>query len=515
MVVVGKIDATVSLPPLITNLEMPEFTFFHAIQCGLFFGIGFLASTWLNLSGVKKSDDESPEPAPANEQDEEDTDLSDMLQCAVENVQSLADGMRIDVHEHSQSVERINNDLTAISGVDGVARVIAHLIDANRHLDTRLNVAESRLLEQSQQLRSHRVEARTDALTGLPNRRVFDEGLQRLFDNRQRLQEPASLIMIDIDHFKEVNDRYGHPVGDACLQSVGEMIRETVLPLGGIAVRYGGEEFAVLFPQTEIFDAKIAAQRINHRIEKLTVEFEQTKLSVTVSLGVAELFRDDSPKDWLGRADRALYDAKRRGRNRACWHDCHGSHEISKGTDPSLVVNEGEVASPRQEFLRDIDRRLAMFLRVHQPLGLFVVNIDPIDQRVAITQSDFKEIESGVHQAIKGLLREMDHVCKLSKMQFGTLLPNTTEAAAAMVAQRARDAISQLQFETPNGVVQVTVTCGVTEASEGDSAKDLMARAEHCMKQGSELGGNLIVCSQDRCEDMPPEQESTTSVIAK
>lgn len=505
------------MPPLIANLEMPEFTLFHAIQCGLFFGIGFLASTWLNLSGGQKSDEDIPETTLADEPSktsEQDADLAEMLHSVVENVQSLADGMRTDVHKHSQSVERINNDLSEISGVEGVARVIAHLIEANRHLDTRLNVAENRLLEQSHQLRSHRVEARTDALTGLPNRRVFDEGLQRLFDNRQRLQEPGSLIMIDIDHFKEFNDRYGHPVGDACLQAVGEVIRQTVQPLGGIAVRYGGEEFAVLFPQTEIFDAKVAAQRINYKIEKLQVKLEQTKLAVTVSLGVAELFRDDTPKDWLGRADRALYDAKRRGRNRACWHDCHGCHEIPKGADPAWEAEEAGASSPRQEFLRDVDRRLAMFQRKQQPLGMFVVNIDPIDQRVAITQGDFKQIESGVHLAIKGLLRDMDHVCKLSKMQFGALLPGTDGTAAALVAERARKTIGQLQFETPNGVVQVTVTCGVTEAREGDNSKGLVSRAELCVKQGTEQGGNVIVRSQDKCDQATAEQESTTPVIA-
>ncbi|PQO31611.1 GGDEF domain-containing protein [Blastopirellula marina] len=500
---------------------MPEFTLIHALQCGLFFGIGFLASAWLNLStGLKSGANvlEQETKIEPSENDDDASELADMVQSVVENVQTLADGMRTDVHEHSQSVERINDDLTTISGVadvEGVARVIAHLIEANRHLDTRLNVAETRLMEQSHQLRSHRVEARTDALTGLPNRRVFDEGLQRLFDNRQRLQEPASLIMIDIDHFKEFNDRRGHQAGDACLRAVGEVIRQAVQPLGGVVVRYGGEEFAVLFPNTEIFDAKIAAQRINHKIEKMLLEFEKAKLSVTVSLGVAELFHDATPADWLSRADRALYDAKRRGRNRACWHDCYGCHEVPKGADKSCGENEPEVSSARDEFLRDIDRRLAMFHRQQEPIGLFIVRIDPIDEQVAIGQEDFHAIESGIYLATKGLLRDMDHVCRLSKMQFGALLPTADEAATAVVAQRTCEAVNQLKFETSNGVVQVTVTCGVAEAMEGDDAKRFMARAESCVERGSDQGGNVVLCACDDFVSLVPEQDSTTPVIAE
>lgn len=504
---------------------MPEFTLFHAIQCGLFFGIGFLASAWLNLPiGRKKSVVESDqhavdEPAPDSCASSE---LEDMVQCVVESVQTLADGMRTDVQEHSQSVERINNDLTTISGVadvEGVARVIAHLIEANRHLDTRLSVAEARLLEQSQQLRSHRVEARTDALTGLPNRRVFDEELKRLFDHRRRLKDPACLIMIDIDHFKEFNDRRGHQAGDACLRSVGEVIWQTVQPLGGIVVRYGGEEFAVLFPKTEIFDAKIAAQRINHKIEKLAVPYEETTLEVTVSLGVAELFHDATPEDWLSRADRALYDAKRRGRNRACWHDSHGCHEIPKGNEESSVTSEEHdvpvAMSGREEFLRDVDRRLAMFHRKQNPLGIFIVNIDPLDENVMVGPNDFKAIEEGVHEELKIVLREMDHVCKLSKMQYGALLPTAGEVETAAVAERARNSISQLQFETPEGVVRITVTCGVAEAMDGDSGKKLVSRAEACVRLGGEIGGNVVIRSDKDGAMSEAEQETASPVIAK
>ncbi|WP_158264909.1 GGDEF domain-containing protein [Blastopirellula marina] len=502
---------------------MPEFTLFHLLQCCLFFGIGFLASLWFQLPrGIKRklveedaTTHDAPPPAPG-----EPPELEETINCVVDRVQGLADGMLTDVHQHSESVAQINSDLVTISSmadVEGVARVISRLMEANRHLDSRLNVAEAKLLEQSQQLRSHRVEARTDALTGLPNRRVFDEELQRLFDERRIFKKPASLIMIDIDHFKDFNDRYGHQAGDTCLKAVGGVIREAVQPMGGIVVRYGGEEFAILFPNTEIFEAKIAAQRVNYKIDRMSVDCGKASHSVTASLGVAELFQDIKPEDWLGRADRALYDAKRRGRNRACWNDSHGCHEIAKDLYVTLCDPAEEDAATslvrREEFLRDVDRRLAMFHRKKQPIGMIMASIDPIDPAVQ-DEVDPREIEDAVQAALQDVLRDMDHVCLLAENQFGALLPTASVVEAALVADRAREGVSQLRFETSQGVAHATLTCGVTEAKEGDDAFRLVARAESCLRHVGKAGGNAVYMVREECEWETPQRLGGDAVIA-
>lgn len=450
------------------------------------------------------------------------------LREVMSQVESLAAGMRTEVHQHSHTVEEINDDLLAISGdPEGVTRVIARLMEANRQLDSRLNEAENRLQEQSQMLRSQRVEARTDALTGLPNRRVFDEEIQRLFDEHRTSKRPSALIMIDIDHFKNFNDQYGHQAGDACLREVGKVIRSTVRGIGGIVARYGGEEFSVLLPGTQLFDAKVASQRLNRAIEALMIEFEETTLKVTASLGVATISQDASPAAWLGRADRALYAAKSGGRNCAYWHDgkrCQKvkdkKPETSVPTDVKAAKNSATepkgpaVTSGRDEFVRDISRRLALFRRKRQPLALILVCIDPVDGMPAEDHASFGEIQKTVSQILGVALREMDHVSHLAPNQFGGLLPTASGEDAANVAERARKTAAALKLKANGGEVAFTISCGVTEALEGDEADHLLFRAEACLTRAREKGGDAVYLVRHECEWESPKRITAEKTIA-
>ncbi|WP_438970192.1 diguanylate cyclase domain-containing protein [Methylophaga sp.] len=162
--------------------------------------------------------------------------------------------------------------------------------------------------------------ASQDALTGLANRRSFDEHLASMWQVLKKQKEPFTLMMIDIDHFKFFNDTYGHQNGDQCLQRVATVLSDSLKRLSDRVYRYGGEEFAVLLPATNETGAKIVANRINQSIRDLNLKHENSPISdvVTVSIGVnvakpAE--QDTSPERALGLADSALYDSKERGRN--------------------------------------------------------------------------------------------------------------------------------------------------------------------------------------------------------
>ncbi|HEV2861212.1 MAG TPA: sensor domain-containing diguanylate cyclase [Pyrinomonadaceae bacterium] len=170
-------------------------------------------------------------------------------------------------------------------------------------------VNHARLFQQVQH------QALTDGLTGCFNRRFFDIQLERDLHLATRLRQPVSLIMLDIDHFKRVNDTFGHDTGDVALRMISQAIREE---LRGVdtAARYGGEEFAVILPQASPEGARVVAERLRARIESTTVPGVGC---VTASLGVATFPLHASSRDLLvTTADRALFHAKRTGRNRVC-----------------------------------------------------------------------------------------------------------------------------------------------------------------------------------------------------
>jgi diguanylate cyclase (GGDEF)-like protein len=163
--------------------------------------------------------------------------------------------------------------------------------------------------------------SRVDGLTGLFNRRYWEEQFVLQYKRHMRSETSSTLIMLDIDHFKKVNDTYGHPAGDDVIKALGEIIkkatRETDIP-----GRYGGEEFAIILPDTPIANVEFVAERIRRLVEKLVVVHDEIEISFTISLGVAGFStKYKSQTQWLEAADKALYKAKQSGRNRVVLAD--------------------------------------------------------------------------------------------------------------------------------------------------------------------------------------------------
>ena len=177
-------------------------------------------------------------------------------------------------------------------------------------------------------IQTYRVEARTDALTNLANRRAFDTELPRRLAEARRHGRPLSLMMLDVDHFKKINDAHGHRVGDFVLSSLATAISETVR-LTDIPARYGGEEFAVILPSTNLDESQQVMQRLLTAVSAGVFWFEGIELQATMSAGLAEAKRDDDVSSLVERADTALFFAKTCGRNRGCFDDgqqlCEGA----------------------------------------------------------------------------------------------------------------------------------------------------------------------------------------------
>ena len=161
-----------------------------------------------------------------------------------------------------------------------------------------------------------------DGLTGIANRRRFDEALLREWRRCARSHLPLSLVMLDVDHFKAYNDHYGHQAGDECLRAVAALLDEQMKRPGDLAARYGGEEFICLLPETDVDGATRVAERLRQAVagHRLPHALSPVGGHVTISLGVSSAMPlGEAPPDGLTQlADRLLYEAKRSGRNRVC-----------------------------------------------------------------------------------------------------------------------------------------------------------------------------------------------------
>jgi diguanylate cyclase (GGDEF)-like protein len=158
--------------------------------------------------------------------------------------------------------------------------------------------------------------SRYDALTGLLNRRAFEESLDEEVSRSRRLGEPFSVLMLDADHFKEINDRDGHAAGDRALQHLGTLLAAHMRDIDRVG-RYGGEEFVVLLPRTALAEARVTAERLREKVQGLPPRWQERALPVTVSIGVSQWRGpEDDVASLLARADAALYQSKEAGRNR-------------------------------------------------------------------------------------------------------------------------------------------------------------------------------------------------------
>ena len=194
-------------------------------------------------------------------------------------------------------------------------RVRNHL-ELKRHSDM-LKLLGEELARKNRQLE---ILARQDGLTGLANRRFFDEALDAEIRRAIRSRKPLSLILCDIDYFKPYNDHYGHLAGDDCLRAIGTLLRRLFQRGGDLPARYGGEEFAVILPDTPADNARQLAESLCREMPDMAVghDFSDVSPYVTLSVGVVSstVSKEHSPEWFTGHADDALYFSKEHGRNR-------------------------------------------------------------------------------------------------------------------------------------------------------------------------------------------------------
>lgn len=246
---------------------------------------------------------------------------ADMICWAVEEKQPQGTWIdRLQAHEQWHDVPLIafaENRQSLLSGFELGASDAIHLQIDPQELSARMQCHLQRL-QRLRELRRAQEQlqrmALTDPLTGLGNRATFDACLKQTAARSRRRSSPYSLLLIDLDHFKQVNDRHGHQAGDSVLKMAAAAIQNSVRGEDTCS-RYGGEEFAVILPDTNAAAAAVLAERIHRQIAALAKELPPTHAPVTVSIGIASTTQT-RPHHLLEQADRALYRAKRNGRNR-------------------------------------------------------------------------------------------------------------------------------------------------------------------------------------------------------
>lgn len=180
---------------------------------------------------------------------------------------------------------------------------------------SRINKLESEAEEYKERLTEQKFKSLQDSLTRLPNRAAFEERLELEFQRWQRYGTPLAIAITDIDHFKKINDTYGHIAGDKTLQVIASMLKKSLRGTDFVA-RYGGEEFVMLFPQTEISAILEPLEKARKRIQSIPFKFKNNDITITVSIGAASFNEHDTISSVFERADKALYSAKKTGRNK-------------------------------------------------------------------------------------------------------------------------------------------------------------------------------------------------------
>jgi diguanylate cyclase len=247
------------------------------------------------------------------------------LQAVIDQVSRYLDDHSGEIDNFGHTLDNISTAIGRSQPLENVRALIADLVretqtmaKRNYTLESRLGRVATEVTELRENLRAVQREALTDALTGIPNRKSFDARLQEASREATNEDEPLSLVLCDIDHFKRFNDNYGHQIGDQVLRLVARTLSESVKGRDTPA-RFGGEEFAIILPRTNLQQATIVADQIRNNVIRRRFVGKSTRDDyggVTLSFGVAQYRRDEELSGLIRRADAALYHAKGEGRNR-------------------------------------------------------------------------------------------------------------------------------------------------------------------------------------------------------
>lgn len=257
----------------------------------------------------------------ADDQAVEKTKL--MIHGLLQSVSDNIDGLVVQTSGYDESLKGHQTAIQesgTVAGLRELERVllgqVGQILESNRQYQDKLDQAND--LAKSQKLELERVQsdAKMDFLTRIPNRRALDERMIEETSRTERYGKTFSLVLLDVDHFKKVNDTYGHATGDRILRGLAQVL-DSQRRSSDFLARYGGEEFIFILPETSVVKAKAFAEKLRIKVERSSFRIENKSIRVCISVGVAEISgKGETPEGLFSRVDRALYRAKDDGRNR-------------------------------------------------------------------------------------------------------------------------------------------------------------------------------------------------------
>lgn len=259
-----------------------------------------------------------------SEQDEAVSRANDEILTAVGHIMSAVADMGRETGQFGGALSdfsgnmNVHNIKELAEAIEQMAQETRHMADKNRKLDAELARTAESMSRMREDLQQIQLEAMTDGLTGIANRKTFDQRLGSAVDHAGTSNEPLCLLMVDIDYFKKFNDKWGHQVGDEVLRLVAKMLESTV-PEPGIPARYGGEEFGVILPTYTLDRAKQVGDKMRDVMSRKRIIRRKTNDDlgiITISVGGAQFVPGEAMGELIQRADSALYAAKQQGRNR-------------------------------------------------------------------------------------------------------------------------------------------------------------------------------------------------------
>ena len=242
--------------------------------------------------------------------------LAEMLKYAQTRVDTASDT----THQLAEALGKLHPDMTQNQIQDVIVEVMKETeqaMSSSQLLTDKLNSAITDIEALKLDIEDTKREAKTDRLTGLANRKAFDEYIHQIVNEADKAKQTLSVIFCDLDHFRELNERHGHLVGDQVLKIVATILKSQLKGRDFVA-RYGGEEFTITLINTSIEDAKKLAETIREEVASKRIQRKDNKTSlgqITMSFGIAAYCQTEGVDSFLQRADRALYDSKRKGRN--------------------------------------------------------------------------------------------------------------------------------------------------------------------------------------------------------